>query len=142
MGSYFQASHWFLCKCKACSNDWPVYARLPRGYLKLPGTYFKFKRCNRKELQKDVDRIKAKIQGAVTSGSDQRKNQLEDVRQMYLDLGNLLEELLIPPGHQDFVNVRRGLRNCMWLQEGSNTVKVREDATIREARRNYKGRRN
>jgi hypothetical protein len=49
----FQRSHWFVCACGACDNNWPTFECLPRDYLKLGGGSFKYKRCNRKELQKE-----------------------------------------------------------------------------------------
>ena len=129
-----------------------MYNRLPRDYLKLAGSNFKYKRCNRKELQKDVDRLKKRIQAAIlknqpvlfesvkdTSGSD-NTNGLEAVKNMYYDWSNLLSELLYVPGHRDFVNVRRGIKNCLWLQPGSaNVVKVKEDEDLRNAKIKYKG---
>ena len=147
-----QASHWFTCGCKACTNNWPCYAKLPRDYLKLPGTYFKYKRCNRKELQKDVDRLKKRInatimqdhptlnEGGSSSDVASPPSQLELVKKMYFDWSNLLEELLIAPGHRDFVNVRRGIKNCLWLQPAStNLVNVKEDDALRNTKSKYKG---
>ena len=104
-----QHSHWFLCACVACSNNWPTFTKLPREYLKLPGNYFRYKRCNRKALQKDVERLKKKIRSKVM------ESRLEECRELYLEWMRLLDELILPP-HQDFVNVRRGMRNCYWLQ--------------------------
>ena len=124
-----------------------MFSKLPRDYLKLPGTHFKYKRCNRKELQKDVDRMKRRIQAAVnkaaqsaTSGTMEGQPGLEVAAQMYQDWSNLLSELLYVPGHKDFVNVRRGIKNCLWLQPGSaNVVKVKEDEALRTAKSQYKG---
>ena len=132
-----------------------MYNKLPRDYLKLPGTYFKYKRCNRKELQKDVDRLKRRIHAVVMqdepsnddnsntsrpSTQTSRPTGLEAAKKMYFDWSNLLAELLIVPGHRDFVNVRRGLKNCLWLQpESTNIVKVKEDDALRNAKSKYKG---
>ena len=123
-----------------------MFSKLPRDYLKLPGTHFKYKRCNRKELQKDVDRMKRRIQAAVnkaaqaaTSGSMEGQPGLEVAAQMYQDWSNLLSELLYVPGHRDFVNVRRGIKNCLWLQPGStNVVKVKEDDALRKTKTKYR----
>ena len=123
-----------------------MFSKLPRDYLKLPGTHFKYKRCNRKELQKDVDRMKRRIQAAVnkaaqaaTSGSMEGQQGLEVAAQMYQDWSNLLSELLYVPGHRDFVNVRRGIKNCLWLQPGStNVVKVKEDDALRKTKTKYR----
>ena len=127
-----------------------MYNRLPRDYLKLAGSNFKYKRCNRKELQKDVDRLKKRIQAAIlknqpvlfeTVNDSSSSNGLDAVRNMYYDWSNLLSELLYVPGHRDFVNVRRGIKNCLWLQTGSaNVVKVKEDEALRNAKQKYKGR--
>ena len=127
-----------------------MYNRLPRDYLKLAGTHFKYKRCNRKELQKDVDRLKRRIQAVVNKDhpsslegtGDQAvdPSRFEAVKKMYCDWSNLLSELLYVPGHRDFVNVRRGIKNCLWLQPGSaNVVKVKEDEALRNAKSKYKG---
>ena len=65
---------------------------------------------------------------------------LEAAKLMYYDWSNLLSELLFVPGHRDFVNVRRGLKNCLWLQPSSaNVVKVKEDEALRQAKSKYKG---
>jgi len=37
------------------------------------GTHFKYKRCNRKELQKDVDKLKKKIKTTIARADDQVK---------------------------------------------------------------------
>ena len=126
-----------------------MYNRLPRDYLKLAGSNFKYKRCNRKELQKDVDRLKKRIQAAILKNQpvlfesvkdSSSSNGLDAVRNMYYDWSNLLSELLYVPGHRDFVNVRRGIKNCLWLQTGSaNVVKVKEDEALRNAKMKYKG---
>ena len=119
--------------------------------MKLAGTYFKYKRCNRKELQKDVDRLKRRIQAVVMqdppssseASSDNPTAQtegLEAAKKMYFDWSNLLAELLFVPGHRDFVNIRRGLKNCLWLQPSStNVVRVKEDDALRNAKSKYKG---
>ena len=78
-------------------QDWPQFNRLPRDYLKLQGSHFKYKRCNRKELQKDVDKLKKKIKATITRADE---NSLEEARKMYNEWMNLLDELLIVPGHQ------------------------------------------
>ena len=99
-----------------------------------------------------MDRLKKRIQAAILknqpvlfesvkdpSGSD-NTNGLEAVKNMYYDWSNLLSELLYVPGHRDFVNVRRGIKNCLWLQPGSaNVVKVKEDEALRNAKIKYKG---
>ena len=127
-----------------------MFSKLPREYLKLPGTHFKYKRCNRKELQKDVDRIKRRIQAVVnkaaqaaTSPSDlaslEEQPTLEVAVKMYCDWSNLLSELLYVPGHRDFVNVRRGIKNCLWLHPGStNIVKVKEDDALRKTKSKFR----
>ena len=127
-----------------------MFSKLPREYLKLPGTHFKYKRCNRKELQKDVDRIKRRIQAVVnkaaqaaTSPSDlaslEEQPTLEVALKMYCDWSNLLSELLYVPGHRDFVNVRRGIKNCLWLHPGStNIVKVKEDDALRKTKSKFR----
>jgi hypothetical protein len=118
--------------------------------LKLGGTHFKYKRCNRKELQKDVDRLKRRIQAVVMKDPPSSSevtgekvvdpSRFEAARKMYCDWSNLLSELLYVPGHRDFVNVRRGIKNCLWLQPGSsNVVKVKEDEALRKAKSKYKG---
>ena len=126
-----------------------MYNRLPRDYLKLAGTYFKYKRCNRKELQKDVDKLKRRIQAVVMqeqpsssseNSSEYAQTGLEAAKKMYFDWANLLAELLYVPGHRDFVNIRRGLKNCFWIQPGSsNVVKVKEDDALRTTKSKYKG---
>ena len=127
-----------------------MFSKLPREYLKLPGTHFKYKRCNRKELQKDVDRMKRRIQAVVnkaaqaaTSPSDlasqEEQPTLAVAVKMYYDWSNLLSELLYVPGHRDFVNVRRGIKNCLWLHPGStNVVKVKEDDALRKTKSKYR----
>ena len=104
-----QNSHWFDCTCPPCAQNWPIYERLPRDYLKLPGSNFRYKRCNRKELQKDVEKLKAKVKVRVNEGD------LEGARELLNQWIKLLDELLVPP-HQDFINARRGMKNCLWLQ--------------------------
>ena len=51
----------------------------------------------RKELQKDVDKLKKKIKATIAKADDQ---SLEEARKMYNEWMNLLDELLIVPGHQ------------------------------------------
>ena len=56
-----QNSYWFECGCAACTSNWTYFLKLPRDYFKLSGAHFKYKRCNRKQLQKDVDKLKKRI---------------------------------------------------------------------------------
>ena len=79
-------------------------------------------------------------EGGSTSDVASPPSQLELVKKMYFDWSNLLEELLIAPGHRDFVNVRRGIKNCLWLQPAStNLVNVKEDDALRNTKSKYKG---
>ncbi len=107
----FQSSYWFECGCPACVNNWPCFMKLPRDYLKLSGANFRYKRCNRKELQKDVDKMRKRIRkiildetvpASMTTAVDGAgpANHFEAARRLFHDWMNLLDELLIPPGHQ------------------------------------------
>ena len=59
---------------------------------------------------------------------------------MFKDWSKLLDQLLVSSSHQDFINIRRGLRNCYWLMSSAtNVVKVREDETLRQTKSKYKG---
>ena len=51
----------------------------------------------RKELQKDVDKLKKKIKVAIAKADDQ---SLEEARKMYNEWMNLLDELLVEPRHR------------------------------------------
>jgi uncharacterized membrane protein (DUF106 family) len=55
----------------------------------------------RKELQKDVDKLKKKIKVAIAKADDQ---SLEEARKMYNEWMNLLDELLVVPGHQVIIS--------------------------------------
>jgi len=70
-----------------------------------------------------VDRLRRKIRGAVAHGD------LEGARASFCAWQALLDELLAGP-HQDAVNARRGMRNCLWLQS-PNVTDVREDETLK-----------
>ena len=106
----FQASYWFQCGCAACSNNWPCFLKLPRDYFKLSGAHFKYKRCNRKALQKDVDKLKKRIRQTMLDekvpvsmniGNEEIvANHFEAARMMFNDWMNLLDELLLPATHQ------------------------------------------
>ncbi|TRY68906.1 hypothetical protein TCAL_03792 [Tigriopus californicus] len=122
-------SHWFECGCNPCLENWPIYEKIPRDYLKLPGTSFKYKRCNRKELQKDVDKLKKKIRNKIQEGN------LEAARALFNQLAQLLDELVLPP-HQDLVNIQRGMKTCIWLQS-PNCVKVKEDELLKKRKEQY-----
>lgn len=104
-----QASYWFSCSCDACTNNWPCFLKLPRDYLKLSGSHFKYKRCNRKELQKDVDKLKKRIRQTILDEKvpvtmleldEEVPNHFEATRKMFHDWMNLLDELLMPASHQ------------------------------------------
>jgi hypothetical protein len=93
---------------------------------------------------------------------DEVPNHYEAARKMFTDWMNLLDELLVPGSHQvcilkvdgheenktsgifnenlrstlflqDFVNVLRGIRNCLWLQS-PNIVKVKECDVLKETK--------
>ena len=80
--------------------------KLPRDYFKLSGAHFKYKRCNRKALQKDVDKLKKRIRQTILDEKvpvtmlDEVPNHFEAARKMFHDWMNLLEELLMPASHQ------------------------------------------
>lgn len=126
-----QRSHWFRCSCPACSRDWPGLEKLPRDYLNLAGSHFRYNRCNRKALQKDVERTRARIRKSVTEDGD-----LEAARRAYNEWIGLLDELIVPP-HRDFVHVRRGMRSCLWLQT-PNVCRVKEDEALVAKKEKYR----
>ena len=101
-----QSSYWFDCLCEACRHNWPCFMKLPRDYFKLSGAHFKYKRCNRKALQKDVDKLKKRIRQTILDEKvpvtmlDEVPNHFEAARKMFHDWMNLLEELLMPASHQ------------------------------------------
>ena len=101
-----QSSYWFECLCEACKQNWPCFLKLPRDYFKLSGVHFKYKRCNRKALQKDVDKLKKRIRQTILDEKvpvtmlDEVPNHFEAARKMFHDWMNLLEELLMPASHQ------------------------------------------
>ena len=101
---WFQNSYWFDCSCSACNNNYPCVNKLPREYLKLAGSHFKYKRCNRKELQKDVDKLKKRIRQTILDEkvpvTMEVPNHYEATRLMFHDWMNLLDELLVPGSHQ------------------------------------------
>ncbi|CAB4055686.1 unnamed protein product [Lepeophtheirus salmonis] len=128
--NFLKNSHWFECNCIACCKNWPIFSRLPRDYLRLPGSLFKYNRCNRKELQKDVDSVKKKIDSAKVV------QNFEHSRQMFHGWMKLLDELIVPP-HQDMINVRRGIKNCLWLQS-PNIIPVKEDEALLRTKAKFK----
>lgn len=138
---FLKNSYWFDCNCNACANNFPSLQKLPRDYLKLSGTHFKYKRCNRKELQKDVDKLKKRIRATILDEKIpvtlEVPNHYEATRKMFHDWMNLLDELLVPASHQDFVTVSRGIRNCMWLQS-PNIVKVKETDVLKETKAKHR----
>ena len=75
--------------------------------------------------------VRKRIRHLVTKERD-----LEGARQEFNHWITLLDELLLPP-HQDYVNVRRGMRNCLWLQS-PNVCKAREDENLREKKAKYR----
>mgnify|MGYP006888607908 CR=1 FL=1 len=103
---WLQSSYWFDCLCEACRHNWPCFMKLPRDYFKLSGAHFKYKRCNRKALQKDVDKLKKRIRQTILDEKvpvtmlDEVPNHFEAARKMFHDWMNLLEELLMPASHQ------------------------------------------
>ena len=101
-----QNSYWFECGCGACTNNWTYFLKLPRDYFKLSGAHFKYKRCNRKQLQKDVDKLKKRIRQVIldekvpVTMKEEVPNHYEAARKMFNDWMTLLDELLIPASHQ------------------------------------------
>ena len=81
-------------------------------------------------MQKDVEKMRRRIKESVLDGS------LEEARALFNSWMDLLDELIVPP-HQDFINVRRGMRNCLWLQT-PNVVKVREDELLKKTKERYR----
>jgi len=140
---FLQNSYWFECGCAACTNNWTYFLKLPRDYFKLSGAHFKYKRCNRKQLQKDVDKLKKRIRTVIldervpVTMKDEVPNHFEAARMMFNDWMTLLDELLNPASHQDFVTAYRGMRNCLWLQS-PNIVKVRESDVLKETKAKYR----
>ena len=63
---YLERSHWFTCGCAACKNNYPEYIRCAKDFKKLPGSAFKFKRCDRQKLNRDVESIKKEIKMCVS----------------------------------------------------------------------------
>jgi len=142
---FLKSSYWFDCLCEACRHNWPCFMKLPRDYFKLSGAHFKYKRCNRKALQKDVDKLKKRIRQTILDEKvpvtmlDEVPNHFEAARKMFHDWMNLLEELLMPASHQDFVTAYRGIRSCLWLQT-PNIVKVKETDVLKETKAKYRER--
>jgi len=112
-------SHWFECGCKACTNNYPEYKRCARDFKKLPGASFKFKRVDRQKLNRDVEMIKKSIKLNVHGGN------LEESYKDFKRWSDLVSQLVHPP-HQDFINIRKGIRNCLY-QNSPNKCRARED---------------
>eukprot|EP00088_Acartia_fossae_P003138 TRINITY_DN11302_c0_g1_i1.p1 TRINITY_DN11302_c0_g1~~TRINITY_DN11302_c0_g1_i1.p1 ORF type:complete len:101 (-),score=22.14 TRINITY_DN11302_c0_g1_i1:74-376(-) len=92
--------------------------RCPKDYKKLPGSAFKYKRVDRQKLNRDVEIMKKEIKGNVLQGN------LEKMYETYLSWSELVDQLVYPP-HQDFINIRKGIRNCMF-QLSPNKSRARE----------------
>lgn len=122
---FLKKSHWFECGCKACSDNYPEYKRCARDYKKLPGSAFKFKRVDRQKLNRDVEMIKKSIKANVHGGNlDQSYNDFKR-------WSDLVSQLVHPP-HQDFINIRKGIRNCLY-QNSPNKCRAREDKEEEQA---------
>ena len=117
--SYLERSHWFTCACPACANTYPEYLRCAKDFKKLPGSSFKYKRCDRQKLNRDVEVIKKDIKKCVSIGEHER------MYEMFLKWSELVDKLVIPP-HQDFINIRKGIRACIFKQS-PNKARAREE---------------
>jgi len=116
---FLEKSHWFTCSCKACKNNYPEFLRCSKDFKKLPGTAFKYKRCDRQKLNRDVDRLKKEIKASVVKGD------MESAYETYLRWSELIDSLVYPP-HQDFINIRKGIRNSVY-QLSPNKCRAREN---------------
>ena len=116
---YLERSHWFTCGCQACTQNYPQYMRCAKDFKKLPGSAFKFKRCDRQKLNRDVEAIKKDIKLCVS------KLEHERMYQMFLNWSELVDKLVIPP-HQDFINIRKGIRSCIF-KLSPNKARAREE---------------
>ena len=116
---YLERSHWFTCACAACTHNFPEYIRCAKDFKKLPGSAFKYKRCDRQKLNRDVETIKKDIKVCVSKGEHER------MYEMYLKWSELVDKLVIPP-HQDFINIRKGIRSCIFKQS-PNKARAREE---------------
>jgi len=115
---FLEKSHWFTCSCKACKNNYPEYLRCSKDYKKLPGTAFKYKRVDRQKLNRDVEVLKKDIKANVIKGN------LEETYEIFLKWSELIDKLVYPP-HQDFINIRKGVRNSIY-QLSPNKCRARE----------------
>ena len=116
---YLEKSHWFTCACLACSQNYPQYMRCAKDFKKLPGSAFKFKRCDRQKLNRDVEAIKKDIKLCVS------KLEHERMYEMFLNWSELVDKLVLPP-HQDFINIRKGIRSCIF-KLSPNKARAREE---------------
>ena len=105
-----------------------------KDYKKLPGSAFKHKRCDRQKLNRSVELIKkvtlvkfilfCKLfpQDIKSCAS---KVDLEGMFEHFVKWGELVDQMVYPP-HQDFINIRKGIRNCLY-QHSPNKCRARED---------------
>lgn len=112
-----EKSHWFTCSCKACENNFPEYAKCAKDFKKLPGSAFKHKRCDRQKLNRGVESIKKDIKICIS------KMEHERMYEGFLKWSELVDNMVIPP-HQDFINIRKGIRNCLY-QHSPNKCRAR-----------------
>jgi len=117
---FLEKSHWFTCACAACKANFPEYMRCPKDFKKLPGSAFKFKRCDRQKLNRDAESIKKDIKLCVS------KQEHERMYSNYLAWSELVDNLVVPP-HQDFINIRKGIRSGLFKLT-PNKCRAREDA--------------
>lgn len=115
---FLEKSHWFTCGCKACKANYPEYVRCSKDYKKLPGSAFKYKRCDRQKLNRDVESMKKEIK------MNMMKGESEAVWEGFIQWSQLVDSLVYPP-HQDFINIRKGIRNCAFLHS-PNKCRARE----------------
>jgi len=115
-----ERSHWFTCACRACENNFPEFVKCAKDYKKLPGSAFKHKRCDRQKLNRSVELIKKDIKSCAS------KVDLDGMFQHFVKWGELVDQMVLPP-HQDFINIRKGIRNCLY-QHSPNKCRAREDA--------------
>merc|ERR1712080_363085 len=94
-----------------------------------PGSAFKHKRCDRQKLNRGVESLKKDIKICIS------KMEHERMYEGFLKWSELVDNMVMPPP-QDFINIRKGIRNCLYQHSPNKCrARVEEDEEEDEAQK-------
>lgn len=105
----------FTCKCRACQEDWPLAAELPKMLVDTPDDQLMFNSDN----QAVVKAVFGKLNKYGTKiAMEQKTGNYKEILPLCLEFFQVLAQTIRPP-HNFYIMTKRFISKSLWITQGS-----------------------